>query len=405
MGTHPIFESDFDCLTDRTRDEMGIKNLMKLIQDECPGAVKETVMKNYFGRKIALDASMCLYQFLIAVRQDGNQLTNEAGEVTSHLNGLFYRTIRMVEAGLKPVYVFDGKPPQMKSHELQKRKEMRAKAADDLEEAKETGTAADIDKQERRLVKVTKEHVIECKRLLTCMGIPFVEAETEAEAQCAQMILAGLVHHVATEDMDALTFKTTNVLRRLTMPEARKLSVQELSYEKVIKMLDLTHEQFVDLCILLGCDYVPSIKGIGPKKAMELIRQHKSLEAIIESLKGSKYEVPIDWQYEGARQLFLDPEVHHDVPAPKWTAPNVEDCVEFLANEKGFAEDRVRNALKRMDKAKGKTNQGRMDDFFKFTKVASTKTPKKAEKRKAGGKGGKGNAAKKPKKEVKKEAK
>ena len=89
----------------------------------------------------------------------------------------------MVEAGLKPVYVFDGKPPQMKSHELQKRKEARAKAADDLEEAKETGTSADIDKQERRLVKVTKEHVVECKRLLTCMGIPYVEAETEAEAQ------------------------------------------------------------------------------------------------------------------------------------------------------------------------------------------------------------------------------
>lgn len=171
------------------------------------------------------------------------------------------------------------------------------------------------------------------------------------------MIQAGLVHHVATEDMDALTFKTTNLLRRLTMPEARKLPVQELSYEKVIKMLNLTHEQFVDLCILLGCDYVPNIKGIGPKKAIELIRQHKSLEAIIKSLKGSKYAVPENWEYEGARQLFLDPEVHHEVPPPKWTQPNVEDCVEFLANEKGFAEERVRNALKRMEKAKGKTNQ------------------------------------------------
>merc|ERR1712131_548684 len=190
MGTHPIFESDFDCLT-----AMGIKGLMKLIQDEAPAAVKEGEMKNYFGRKIALDASMCLYQFLIAVRQDGSQLTNEAGEVTSHLNGLFYRTIRMIEAGLKPVYVFDGKPPTMKSHELEKRREARAKAQEELEEAKEAGTATEVDKQERRLVKVTKEHVAECKKLLELMGIPYVEAESEAEAQCAQMAEAGLVHY------------------------------------------------------------------------------------------------------------------------------------------------------------------------------------------------------------------
>merc|ERR1712123_491717 len=107
------------------------------------------------------------------------------------------------------------------------------------------------------------------------------------------------------------------------------------------------------------------------------IRQHKSLEAIIESLKGSKYEVPKDWQYKGARQLFLDPEVHHDVPAPKWTAPNVEDCVEFLANEKGFAEDRVRNALKRMDKAKGKTNQGRWTTSSSLPRLPRPKRQRK----------------------------
>merc|ERR1712002_422801 len=178
MGTHPIFESDFDCLT-----AMGIKGLMKLIQDEAPAAVKEGEMKNYFGRKIALDASMCLYQFLIAVRQDGSQLQNEAGEITSHLNGLFYRTIRMIENGLKPVYVFDGKPPKMKSHELEKRREHREKAQDELEEAKEVGTKDEIDKQERRLVKVTKEHVEEAKKLLTLMGVPYVEALCEAEAQ------------------------------------------------------------------------------------------------------------------------------------------------------------------------------------------------------------------------------
>jgi len=368
---------------------MGIKGLMKLIQDEAPGAVKEGEMKNYFGRKIALDASMCLYQFLIAVRQDGSQLTNEAGEVTSHLNGLFYRTLRMVEAGLKPVYVFDGKPPTMKSHELVKRKEARDKAKEDLEEAKEAGTAVEVDKQERRLVKVTKEHVDDCKKLLDYMGIPYVVAESEAEAQCAQMAEAGLVHCVATEDMDALTFKSKTLLRRLTMPEARKLPVQEISYEKMIQMLDLNHEEFIDLCILLGCDYVPSIKGVGPKRAFELIKKHKNIETILENIDQKKYVPPENWLYKEARNLFAEPEVFHDIKPLKWPGPNVEECVKFLHEEKGFNEERVRTALKRMDKAKGKTNQGRMDDFFKVAKITSTKTPKKADKRKAGKQGGK----------------
>uniref|UniRef100_A0A671VLM0 Flap structure-specific endonuclease 1 n=1 Tax=Sparus aurata TaxID=8175 RepID=A0A671VLM0_SPAAU len=97
---------------------MGIHGLAKLIADHAPGAIREQDIKNYFGRKIAIDASMCIYQFLIAVRQDGNVLQNEDGETTSHLMGMFYRTIRMLEHGIKPVYVFDGKPPQLKSAEV-----------------------------------------------------------------------------------------------------------------------------------------------------------------------------------------------------------------------------------------------------------------------------------------------
>lgn len=367
---------------------------MKLIGDEASGCVKEGEMKNYFGRKIAIDASMCLYQFLIAVRQDGSQLQNEAGEVTSHLNGMFYRTIRMVENGLKPVYVFDGKPPKMKSHELEKRKAGRAKATVDLEEAKEVGTTEEIDKQERRLVKVTKEHVDESKKLLELMGIPYVEALCEAEAQCAQMCQEGLVHAVSTEDMDALCFKTTILLRRLTMPEARKLPVQELSYEKLMVVLGLTHDEFVDLCILMGCDYVPNIRGIGPKKAFELIKKHKNIEKILTEIDQKKYIPPVDWQFAQARELFLDPEVHKNIDAPKWKAPDVEATVQFLAEEKGFNEERIRNGLKRMAKAKGKTNQGRMDDFFKTAKIVST--TKQTPKRKSGKQ--KGTPAKKQKK-------
>lgn len=137
---------------------------------------------NGLGRKIAIDASMCLYQFLIAVRAEGAQLTSVDGETTSHLMGMFYRTIRMLENGIKPAYVFDGKPPELKSGELSKRQEKREEAQKALEKATEDGDAADMDKFNRRLVRVTKQHNAEAKELLKLMGVPYIEAPSEAEA-------------------------------------------------------------------------------------------------------------------------------------------------------------------------------------------------------------------------------
>lgn len=136
---------------------------------------------------------MCLYQFLIAVRSEGAQLTSVDGETTSHLMGTFYRTIRLIENGIKPVYVFDGKPPQMKSGELTKRNERREEAQKQLEKATEAGEAADIDKFNRRLVKVTKQHAEEAKSLLSLMGVPYIDAPCEAEAQCAALVSRSVV--------------------------------------------------------------------------------------------------------------------------------------------------------------------------------------------------------------------
>lgn len=156
---------------------------------------------------------MCLYQFLIAVRAEGAQLTSVEGETTSHLMGTFYRTIRLLENGIKPVYVFDGKPPDMKSGELLKRTERREEAQKQLDKATEAGDAAEMEKFNRRLVKVTKEHSNEAKELLKLMGVPFVDAPCEAEAQCASLVKAQKVYGVATEDMDALTFGSNVLLR------------------------------------------------------------------------------------------------------------------------------------------------------------------------------------------------
>lgn len=227
---------------------------------------------------------MCLYQFLIAVRQDGAQLTSEDGETTSHLMGMFNRTNRMINHGIKPVYVFDGKPPDMKSGELEKRSERRAEAEKALTEAKEKGDEKEVDKFERRLVKVTKQQNDEAKRLLGLMGVPFVEAPCEAEAQCAQLVKAGKVFGTVTEDMDALTFGSTILLRHMLAPESKKLPVKEFHLPRILEEMKLSEEEFIDLCILLGCDYCGTIRGVGPKKAVELIKQYKNIETILENI-------------------------------------------------------------------------------------------------------------------------
>lgn len=191
---------------------------------------------------------MSIYSFLIAVRSEGQQLMNDEGQTTSHLMGLFYRTLRMVDNGIKPLYVFDGKPPKLKSGELAKRFQRKAEANEGMEEAKETGTAEDVEKFSRRTVRVTREHNEECQRLLKLMGIPYIIAPTEAEAQCAVLARAGKVYAAASEDMDTLCFDSPILLRKMTYSEQRKEPVQEVHTEKVLEGLGMDRKQVSTEC-------------------------------------------------------------------------------------------------------------------------------------------------------------
>ncbi|KAH3664027.1 hypothetical protein OGAPHI_004741 [Ogataea philodendri] len=357
---------------------MGIKGLNALVAENAPKSIRSSEMKSLFGRKIAVDASMCLYQFLIAVRQqDGNQLTNEAGDTTSHLMGFFYRTIRMVNNGIKPCYVFDGKPPVLKGGELEKRLKRREEAEAKALELKETGTVEELQRFEKRQVKVTREQNEQAMKLLKLMGIPYVIAPCEAEAQCAELARKNKVYAAASEDMDTLCYQPPYFLRNVTAAESKKLKIDEFSISAVLEGFDMDINTFVDLCILLGCDYCETIRGIGPVTAFKLIKEHGSIEKIVEFIENDpkcKYKVPENWPYSEARQLFLKPDVlDGDEVDLKWSEPDLDGLIEFMVKENGFNEQRIRDGVDKLKKGLRGGVQGRLDGFFKVSVKAETK--------------------------------
>lgn len=384
---------------------MGIKGLTKLLGDHAPGAIKDVELKSLFGRKVAIDASMSIYQFLVAVRQaGGDSLTNDAGDVTSHLSGLFHRTVRLMEMGIKPVYVFDGAPPEMKSGELQKRTEAKAAAKAAAAKAVEEGNAELAEKYTRRVNSVTPAMTADCKTLLRAMGVPAVEAPCEAEAQCAAMAKAGLVYAMASEDMDSLTFGTPILIRQMwagARAGADKKGVKPMTFnlEAALSGLDMTMDQFVDVCILCGCDYTDSIKGIGPTKALALVRKYGDLSAVINALKGEgKYSIPDPFPVEEVRELFLSPKVADPAGLTlKWGEVDEAGLKALLVEQSQFKEETVTSGIARIRKSMKNSTQGRLDSFFKPVPGAAASSGGTKRKGGPGGKAastaGKGKAA------------
>lgn len=227
-----------------------------------------------------------------------------------------------------------------------------------------------LDRMNRRMVKATKQHTEECKKLLKLMGIPVIQAPCEAEAQCASLVQLKHAFAAGSEDMDTLTFGAPVLLRHLTFSEARKMPISEVHLTPVLEGLGITMEQFIDLCILLGCDYCDSIKGIGPTRAVALIKQYGSIERIIENLDKEKYPIPTDWPFADARELFKRPCVlSADDPQLKeirWEMPDEAGIIQFMVTQNGFNEKRIRSGIEKLAKARSTSTQARLDNFFKI---------------------------------------
>lgn len=348
---------------------MGIKGLMNFLAQNAPASIKETTFPALTGRRVCIDASMSLYQFMIAIQTGDNygSLTNDAGEVTSHISGILSRVVRLLENGIRPVYVFDGKPPELKSGELMKRSERRREAEAALKQAIEEGNDEDIKKLQSRTVKVTKQHNDDIKELLGYLGVPVVQAKHDAESQCAKMVAKGMCYAVGTEDLDALTFGANVQVRHLNFTEAKSKThpVLEIHLEQALKGLGLTMEQFVEFCILCGCDFCDTIRGIGPQTAFKWIKEQGSMEKLLNSLDKTKYSIPENFDWETAKEYFLNPPlVDEDELQLELRPVDEEGLKNFLVTKHSFAEKRVENVLEKLKKSKTKVAQTRLENFF-----------------------------------------
>jgi flap endonuclease-1 len=322
-------------------------------------------LEDLCGKSIAIDAYNALYQFLAIIRQpDGTPLKDQSGRVTSHLSGLLYRTSNLVEMGIRPIYVFDGVPPALKEIEIKRRVRVKQEAAVRYEKAIKEGKT-----EEARVYAQATSHLKDymeedSKKLLDFMGIPWVQAPSEGEAQAAHLTRRGDADYCGSQDYDSLLFGALRLVRNITISGRRRLPSKNVYVEvvpevieldQVLKGCGLTHEQLVDVGILVGTDFNPDgIAGLGPKTALKLVKQHGTLEKALPYIKNAEFPV----EPQRIREIFLNPPVTGDYKI-EWKPLDIDKTIDFMVRERDFTEDRVRKALEKMEKgivkSKGKT--------------------------------------------------
>jgi flap endonuclease-1 len=275
------------------------------------------------------------------------------GKVTSHLSGLLYRTTNLLEKGIKLTFVFDGKPPEMKETEIQRRREIKQMATVRYNQALREGRIREARTYAQATSHLRNTMVTDAKRLLDALGISWVQAPSEGEAQAAYMAARGDVWAVASQDHDVLLFGAPRMVKNLTITGRRKLPCRDAYVEiqpelielaKMLQELSLTREELVDVGILIGTDFNPDgTKGIGPRTAVKLIREHGNLENALQQ----KPEIDVTTDFRSIRRIFLEPNVTPSYSL-KWSNPDEEKIVSFLCGEHDFSEDRVRKAISRV---------------------------------------------------------
>lgn len=322
------------------------------------------------GKKIAVDALNSIYQFLSSIRQpDGTPLMDSKGRVTSHLTGLFYRTTNLIEYGIKPIFVFDGKPPQLKGKTISERKQIREAAAEKWKAALAEGDIESAKKHAQASGRVTEEMLSDSKKLLSSLGLPCITAPGEGEAQAAHMNKKGDVYASASQDHDSLLFGAPILIKNLTISGRRKMpgrqeyievTPEQIELKTFLSALGITQEQLILVGLLAGNDFEEGVKGIGPKKALELVKKHPTLDSLLNSEHAQKFE---GLDFPEVYDIFAKPDVTDDY-AIEFGEIRADELRKLLCEEHDFSVERVNKVIERLEKRAKAGTQSKLEKWF-----------------------------------------
>lgn len=311
-------------------------------------------------KELAIDAMNTLYQFLSIIRQrDGTPLKDSSGNITSHLSGVFYRNINLLENNIRPVYVFDGETPDLKEKESSRRRKKREEAREEWKKLREEGKVDEAFTKATQSSKLDGEMIKDAKRLLEAMGLPYINARSEGEAQAAHMTSGsypGDIYAVGSQDWDCLLFGAERMVRNLTTRKTRKtsgggekkVSVERIELESVLNQLEISREKLVWMGVLMGTDFNPDgVKGVGPKTGLKLVKEYDSFDSL---LKDKKLE---EWEPENdpgtIREFFLDPPIAEIEYS--FENPDTDRIRQILVEEHDFSQKRVDSGIEKLQTA------------------------------------------------------
>lgn len=331
-------------------------------------ASRQLNMEELAGKKVAIDAFNTIFQFLSIIRDrlTGEPLKDSHGQVTSHLSGIMYRFSNVIEAGIKPVMVFDGKPPAFKRKTREEREQRKQEAEKKWKEAVAKGESAI--KYAQAASRFTPDMMQSGKELLGYMGVPILQAPSEGEAMCAALCREKTVDFASSQDYDSLLFGAPKLLRNISVSGRKKLPKQEvwvevkpeiIELDKALGELGINREQLITIGLLIGTDYNDGVMGVGPKTALKLVREHKTLDGVLKN---------VEWTDEiDAHELmewFMNPPT---IEKPKivWGKPQPDKILKFMVDEHDFSRERIEKVVQRIEEAHGKGAQASLGGWLK----------------------------------------